>query len=161
MKYLIVKPQSVNAGGRHNLTEIRLVDESARVNHDVCEVWAIRTGNQMLDVYGQLIRKMKNFHMAGNLDNGAVYVMDYSDTVMVVTSMLGESDRARYQQMETMRAGHMRHVAAAREAEFGQFIGDLFGGIMGLMWTVLRGIGSVIFKVLLALLFARWLRRRR
>lgn len=161
MNYLTVRPQTVNAGGKCNLTEIRIVGDGATVNHDECEVWALQTGNQVLDVYGQLVRKMRNFHMAGNFDNGAVYVMDTEDVVRVCTSLLGPSDRERYRALQAMEAGRLRHVAAQREAEFGQFLTDLLDGVLKIMWTVLRGIGSIVFKMLLVLLMMRWMHRRR
>jgi len=161
MNYLTVRPQSVNAGGKHNLTEIRIVGEGATVDHSHCEVWALASGNQVLDVYGQLVRKMKNFHMAGNFDNGAVYVMDYDDVVRVCTTLLGPSDKVRCRMLEDMAAANQRVAGQERARRTTMIVTDVLTGVLQIMWTIVAGIGKVIFSLLITMLLMRWMRGRR
>lgn len=156
MNYLIVRKTKSPA-----ISEMQVVPETASVNHDNCEVWAISSGKQVLDVYGQLASKMKKFHMHGNFDRGAMYVLEYDDLVRVCCTILGPSDKMRCELLEYQAKADAMVEKEKRSADLEQFIEDMCGGILKVVWVIICGCFKVVWYSILMLLFLKWMRKKK
>jgi len=160
MNYLTVKPITVKASGQNNLAELKIVPDGTMVDAE-CLIWALRDGNQVLNTYGKLIGQMKPFYLHGNLENGAVYVMEHEDLCKVVTAILGPSDQARAVQGHFDLQQAMSKRRAERSALRANAIADTCLGLLKIIGVVLLGIGRVIFGMIMTLIFIRWMHRNR
>lgn len=89
MNYLIVYP-------RGQQSCVRLVTDPNEIVQGPFESWALRSGQQIMFVHGQLGRMLKQFHLLGRFETGALYGFSYDDMVSILTGKLGPTDRERY-----------------------------------------------------------------
>lgn len=144
-----------------NIVELRIVPDGTMVDTASTSMWALRTGNQVLDVYGQMVRGLKPFYMSGNLDRGATYVIDHDEAHMVICKFLGPDDKQRaadalYAQNQLKLIAHGQQLA-----EFEQFLTDLCGGALKIIWVILAGTAKVVWYCVLTILFMRWMHKRK
>ena len=60
--------------------------------------WAL-TGPRLLIIANKLHSQLKSMHLTGTYENGAMYAVSYEDMSSILTSILGDDDRTRYEKL--------------------------------------------------------------
>lgn len=149
MKYLVVQR-------RGNCPAIRVLGSDTVIT-DRFESWALDTGKRVLTVESVLPRKLRPFHIGGSFSGYAMYGMDYEQLVLVLTELMGETDRQRYERLRTeqdkMTVQQRRHadVGRKRRWELASQIGvTVLIAMIKMLIIVIKAVGFLIlFPMLL------------
>lgn len=137
LNYLVVMPKG-------EVSVLQIVPEGVNMHGDF-ESWALRRGDQLLFVNHRMHRLLRDFHMLGNYQSGAMYGYSFDDMCAIVTSKLGPSDRERVMELQEGvdfvyedRLDGRWEVAAVFAIEVGKFlIKALYGAAKFLGWMIL------------------------
>lgn len=91
MNYLVLRPTK-------NACSIMITDLEDMTLPPPFEVWAIKTGAQLLFVNNHMHKTFKNNYMFGSFTTGAMYGYTFDEMSALLTHKLGPSDRERYEQ---------------------------------------------------------------
>lgn len=92
MRYLVCQP-------RGDCAVLRIMKADDQISGHF-ETWALNNGLRVLFVETALGRLLNKHHMGGSYESGALYGLSHTEMVDVLTSKMGECDRARYERLE-------------------------------------------------------------
>lgn len=97
MRYVVCQSR-----GR-DVSTIRITSDANEMVSGPHQVWALRTGRQIIAVELKLSRLLAKYHIGGGFDSRAMYGIEFSEMVLILTDLLGPSDRARYEALSKTR----------------------------------------------------------
>lgn len=111
MRYLVCQP-------RGECSVLRIMRDDDRISGHF-ETWALNNGPRVLFVETALGRLLSKHHMGGSYENGALYGLSHTEMVDVLTSKMGECDRARYERLDQeLRAAQVQRDEALKKSKF-------------------------------------------
>lgn len=146
MKFLTLQ----RVGGQASFSRIRIVDADVSLPLPFTS-WAIDSADRLNWTRTRLIATFRKEHLSGTYEghDGAVYVYDHDEMLMLLCKGLGETDEERVHRLQ-----------CAKKAESFDW-GEFFDGLLAFLWALIRGAAKCIGIMILIPIIIHFFGKRR